>query len=150
MSRVMRRPRLVALSVMVMAVAVACGGGAPSAPGLEQPGSELVPGAPLASAPAGDLIVTLYSAPAQPNRGQVSLEAAITDADGRPVSDATVTFDLNMTNMNHGRNVVAASPTGNGRYAGEVFFMMPGPWRVIVGIDRGGQQRDVRFDFMVR
>ena len=95
-------------------------------------------------------MVTLYTNPAQPNPGQVSFEAAITDATGSPVSDATVTFDLNMTNMNHGKNVVTATPSGNGRYSGDVFLMMPGPWRVIVGVDRAGKQADVRLDFMVR
>jgi hypothetical protein len=54
-----------------------------------------------------------------------------------------------MTNMSHGKNVVNANATGDGHYNGNVSFLMPGPWRVIVGIDRSGQTSTVRFDFNV-
>lgn len=79
------------------------------------------------------------------------LEALVSDADGQPVSDATVAFDLDMTNMSHGKYVVPAVPAGNGRYTGMVFFRMGGPWRVIVSTERPGRPTEqVRFDFAVR
>ena len=83
-------------------------------------------------------------------RGNNTLDAAITDAAGQPVADAKVSFDIDMTNMSHGKNVVTAAPAGNGHYTGKVFYMMPGPWRVIVTVERAGQPAaSVRFDFSV-
>ena len=100
---------------------------------------------------AADLTITLYSAPNPPTRGTDVLEAVVTDAQGQPVTDAQVAFDLDMTNMSHGKNVVAATPQGDGRYAGRAFFMMPGPWRVITLVARPGQPTvQARFDFQVK
>jgi len=99
---------------------------------------------------ATDLTIALFSAPNPPIRGNDVLEAVITDAQGQPVTDAQVAFDLDMTNMSHGKNVVVATPQGEGRYAGRVFFMMPGPWRVITFVQRPGQPLvQARFDFQV-
>lgn len=98
---------------------------------------------------SGDLLVWIFSNPNPPSRGETTLEALITDLDGKPVSDAAISFDIDMTNMSHGRNVTAASSLGDGRYSAEVHFLMPGPWRVIVGVERAGQSTTVRFDFMV-
>jgi len=95
-------------------------------------------------------IVRLSSAPTQPVRGLDILEAYVTDASGRPVEGAQVSFDLNMTNMNHGKNVVTAAAQGGGRYSGRVRFMMPGPWRVIVRVAEPGRPpEDLRFEFNV-
>ena len=103
----------------------------------------------LGGKPNSDLLVWIFSDPNPPSRGETTLEALITDLDGKPVSDATISFDIDMTNMSHGRNVTAASSLGDGRYSAEVHFLMPGPWRVIVGIERAGETSTVRFDFMV-
>lgn len=97
----------------------------------------------------GELLVWIFSAPNPPSRGDNSLEVLILNKDGQPVSDAAVSFDIDMTNMSHGKNITAAASLGDGRYRGEVFFLMPGPWRVIVGIERHGETTSVRFDFMV-
>jgi hypothetical protein len=70
--------------------------------------------------------------------------------DGQPIDDATVTFDIDMTNMSHGQYLVAASPEGNGRYVGQVHFLMPGPWCVIMVVERVGQASlRLRFEFNV-
>jgi hypothetical protein len=98
---------------------------------------------------SGDLLVWIFSDPNPPLRGDNTLEALVTDSQGQPITDATVSFDMNMTNMNHGKNVVTATALGGGRYSGAVHFLMPGPWRVIVGIERAGQTTPVRFDFTV-
>jgi len=98
---------------------------------------------------SGDLLVWIFSDPNPPSRGDAAFEALITDLEGNPVSDAAISFDTDMTNMSHGRNVTAASSLGDGRYSAELHFLMPGPWRVIVGIERAGQTSAVRFDFMV-
>ncbi len=110
-------------------------------------------------APAGTLgelksasyVVRLSSTPPAPVRGLDILEAVVTDAAGKAVEDAQLSFDLNMTNMNHGKNLVMAVSQGKGRYVAQVRFMMPGPWRVIVRVARPGQaSEDLRFDFPVK
>lgn len=98
---------------------------------------------------SGDLLVWIFSDPNPPVRGDNALEVFVTDANGQPISDGTLSFDIDMTNMSHGKNVVTASSLGEGRYGAEVHFLMPGPWRVIVDIERAGQTSAVRFDFMV-
>jgi hypothetical protein len=103
----------------------------------------------LGGKPTGDLLVWLFSDPTPPIRGDNTFEVLVTDANGRPITDAALTFDLNMTNMNHGKNVVTASAMREGRYRGVVHFLMAGPWRVIVSIDRAGQIHTVQFNFMV-
>jgi hypothetical protein len=95
--------------------------------------------------------VKLVSAPAPPIRGLGSLEAIVTDAAGKPVADAEVSFDLNMIAMNHGKNLVLASSRGEGSYFGKVRYMMPGTWKVIVRISRPGQDpEETRFDYDVK
>jgi len=106
--------------------------------------------APLGEIKTAGYVVRLLSDHAPPIRGVNAFEVLITDASGKAVDDAKATFDLNMTNMNHGRNVVVAAPSGDGRYRGEVRFMMPGPWRAIVRIERPGRAPvDLRFEFKV-
>jgi hypothetical protein len=98
---------------------------------------------------SGELLVWIFSASNPPIRGDNTLEALIMNEDGQPVSDAAVSFDIDMTNMSHGKNVTDAASLGDGWYRGNVFFLMPGPWRVIVGIQRAGETTTVRFDFLV-
>lgn len=154
--------RKMILGLAVMLLLIACG--MMSAPLAEQPTAiptltpaSSVPQDPamaqvpaLGGKPSGDLLVWIFSNPNPPVRGANTFEAFITDANGQPITDATVTFDINMTNMNHGKNVVTASSLGEGHYGGDVHFLMPGPWRVIVGVERAGQTNPVRFDFMVQ
>ena len=87
----------------------------------------------------GNYTVWLVSAPNPPVRGNNTFQAVIADADGDAVNDATVSFDLNMTTMNMGRNLATATRQGAGHYSSAVFFSMGGPWRVIVAIQRVGQ-----------
>ncbi len=98
----------------------------------------------------GDYAIWLTSADA-PERGTAQLEAVVLDKDNRPVTDATVSFDIDMTNMSHGKNVIKTTAAGDGHYAGEVHFMMGGPWRVIVVIERPNQAPvNARFNFNVK
>ena len=110
-------------------------------------GAEQVPA--LNSKQVGDLKVSLLTTPNPPIRGSGTLKALITDTKGQPISDATLSFDISMTNMNMGKNVVAASSLGEGHYSGQVYFSMTGPWRVVVGINRAGQTNTIPFDFTV-
>lgn len=136
---------------------VGCSAVAPSTRETTGPSTgSSAPAAPLqgtlggGSKKIGAFTVTLFSSPNPPIRGSNTLEALVVDANNQPVTDATVSFDIDMTNMSHGKNVVAAKSTGNGRYAGTLFFMMPGPWRVIVAVERAGQPAaSDRFNFSV-
>jgi len=117
-----------------------------AAPGVALRGAVLGAG----SQQVGDLTVWLSALDRQPVRGQNMIEALVVDASGKPVNDCRVAFDLDMTNMSHGKNVVQAQSVGDGRYDGSVFFMMPGPWRIIATVERGGKAvGSARFDFNV-
>jgi hypothetical protein len=98
----------------------------------------------------GEYAVWLSSA-AEPKRGAAQLEAVVLDKDNQPVTDAAVSFDIDMTNMSHGKNVIKTTAAGDGHYAGDVRFMMGGPWRVIVVIERANQTPvSARFNFNVK
>ena len=119
----------------------------PSSSATQDPNGIQVPA--LGGKQSDNLLVWIFSDHNPAIRGGNTIEVLVADTNGQPISDAKVSFDLNMTNMNHGKNVVAASSLGEGRYSGEVYFLMPGPWRVIVGIERPGQTNTVRFEIMV-
>jgi hypothetical protein len=106
---------------------------------------------PLGETRSANFNVTLSCDPSPPIRGIGTLDAIVTDAAGKPVTDALVSFDLNMTNMNHGKNIVVAVSRGDGHYVGQVRYMMPGPWRVLVHVAPPTQApEDLRFEFKVR
>lgn len=153
-------PVLAALAVMVLLAG--CGAAAPRqagvvaaaapAPALDTAQKALAPaGATLGSQHSGDLLAWLSSKPAQPVRGAAKMDAYLVGTDGKPVTDAKVTFDTDMTNMSHGPYLVPADPAGYGHYMGEVHFSMPGPWRVIAIVERPGRETaKLRFEFTVK
>ncbi|MGZ8606977.1 MAG: FixH family protein [Actinomycetota bacterium] len=99
---------------------------------------------------SGDLMVWLASSPNPPAEGDIRLETFVIDREGEPVSDASVSYDIDMTNMSHGRYVVDADPIGDGCYDGRVHLLMPGPWRVIVTIEHPEREAvRLRFEFRV-
>lgn len=104
----------------------------------------------LGSKPAGAMTVTLGSSPNPPGRGNNTFEVLVSDGQGHPVTDAQVSYNMDMTNMSMGKQIVTAAPLGDGRYSGRVRVSMAGPWRVIVSIARAGQTDTARFDFSVR
>ncbi len=118
--------------------------------------NQLPPGTTLKGLPlgknglkVGDYTVWLASAD-RPRPGSVTLDALVLGKDDQPVTDATVSFDINMTNMNHGKNVGKATNAGDGHYTGPVDFTMAGPWRVIVLVNQAGHQvASVQFDLDV-
>jgi hypothetical protein len=98
----------------------------------------------------GSLRAWIVTAPVRPKQGYNLIQVFLIDASGQPVSDATVTFSFNMTNMNMGEYTLYATLYGDGRYqSGKAFFSMSGPWRVIVAIARAGVKSSVSFDFLV-
>jgi hypothetical protein len=131
-------------------------GSSGSAPSTPITAGTRVPGAPdgplLADGQrTGGMLVWLSSDPVQPAEGYAQLETYVTDEAGRPLGDAKVTYDTDMTNMSHGLYLVPAEPAAAGHYVGRVHFSMPGPWRVITLIERTGQPPvRVRFEFRVK
>lgn len=87
-------------------------------------------GGPSASTDAGQIQVTLATDPNPPQLGKGTLTIGVHDASGQPVDDAKVSFDLNMTTMNMGRQSGTAAAQGGGKYAAYGNFTMRGPWRV--------------------
>ena len=151
---------MTSLFILLLLVSSAACASSQPAPGKQPAAAQiLTPPAPqapattqafaLGSKQCGSLTVNLSSNSNPPIRGNNTFEALVTDAQGKLVSDAKLSFDIDMTNMSHGKNVIAASSLGEGRYSGNIFFLMPGPWRVIVSIERAGQTAIVRFDFNV-
>lgn len=113
--------------------------------------AELAPsGSTIADQQSDGIHGWLASTPAQPVKGTVAIDAYLVTDDGQPVEDATVTFDIDMTNMSHGKYQVSAKSTGGGHYLGDVHFSMPGPWRIIASVEHAGQDPiELRFDFKV-
>ena len=72
--------------------------------------------------------------------GENELELVVTDAQGRPATDLSVSFDCVHRTMEMEKQVVAASHTGEGRYRGKVAIAMAGSWAILVDVSRGGQR----------
>jgi nitrogen fixation protein FixH len=83
-----------------------------------------------ASAGSGSEMVALTTDPNPLQTGPATFIIDVKDKTGKPVDNATVFFDLNMTSMNMGTQQGTASPQGNGRYAASGRMSMRGPWRV--------------------
>ena len=66
--------------------------------------------------------------PLQP--GPATFMIDVKDKSGKPVDNAKVFFDLNMTNMNMGTQRGDAVAQGNGLYSAMGRITMRGPWRV--------------------
>ncbi|HZY40458.1 MAG TPA: FixH family protein [Anaerolineae bacterium] len=145
------------LWVLLLAiVAAGCAGTSSTTTSAPSPVNAVPAGVKLTGTPlgeglrVGDYAVWLTSADA-PRRGAAQLDAVVVDQNDQPVADATVSFDIDMTNMSHGKNVIKTDPLGDGHYAGEVHFMMGGPWRVIVIVERANQAPvSARFNFNVK
>jgi hypothetical protein len=145
--------------LVAVAVFTACSSGSdrpdPTALSRSTPIGTDVPWAPSGPLLAegqrsGELMVWLASSPNPPAEGDIQLETFVTDREGAPVADASVSYDIDMTNMSHGLYVVDAAALGEGHYDGRVHLLMPGPWRVIVTIENPGNEAvRLRFEFRV-
>lgn len=74
--------------------------------------------------------VTLSTNPNPLQLGQATFIIDVKDTNGKPVDNATVSFDLNMTAMNMGTQKGTATSQGNGKYSAVGNMSMRGPWRV--------------------
>ncbi len=74
--------------------------------------------------------ISLSTDPNPLRSGSTTFMIDVKDKSGKPVDNATVSFDLNMTTMNMGTQRGDATPQGNGRYSVLGSLSMRGPWRV--------------------
>jgi hypothetical protein len=96
---------------------------------------------------SGDLLVSLSINPYPPSGGGASdFVVNLTDANGQPVSDATIGLDLTMPEMWMPPNQLNLVAGGGGKYQASGYFTMRGLWRIEVIISRDGQKQSVFFD----
>jgi hypothetical protein len=73
-----------------------------------------------------------------PAVGPAALTVTVTDANGAPVTDATVTAFADMPSMGHGTpSKPAVTAKGNGLYEVRFTFNMPGYWEVDITATAG-------------
>ncbi|HMQ30132.1 MAG TPA: FixH family protein [Chloroflexaceae bacterium] len=83
------------------------------------------------------LTITLEMA-AQPELNQPQLlTITLSDAQARPVDDADVYLDLEMSEHPMGSNKPIATPRGAGTYDLQAVYTMNGPWTITVVAERG-------------
>lgn len=80
-----------------------------------------------------------------PSKGDNTLEAMVTRADGTPITDATVSVTFRMPpmpsmNMPEMHSTASLTHTGGGRYVGTGALEMAGTWNVTVAVSRDGAQ----------
>ncbi|MBI2303162.1 MAG: FixH family protein [Chloroflexi bacterium] len=84
----------------------------------------------LVACSTGGLKLSLGSSTLPIGENQVDLY--LTDDSGKPVTDATVTFDVVHTTMRMEKNLVSTTNKGDGHYVGTVKFTMAGSWIIFV------------------
>ena len=78
----------------------------------------------------GNSQISLTTDPDPLKMGQATFIIDVKDKNGKPVENANVFFDLNMTAMNMGTQQGNATAQGNGQYAATGNMTMRGPWKV--------------------
>ena len=74
--------------------------------------------------------ISLSTDPNPLRPGKATFMIDVKDKSGKPIDNATVSFDLNMTAMNMGTQQGNATSQGNGRYSAVGNMSMRGPWLV--------------------
>ncbi len=86
----------------------------------------------------GQTLILDAMAPAPPAKDNNAWTVTIQDADGNPVSGATVTVDPKMPDHGHGTPIAAeitAGATEGQYYISKINLWMPGYWEVTIGVD---------------
>lgn len=97
---------------------------------------------------SGGLLVTMVEVPQTFGMGRYVIE--ITDVQGNPVSDATVTVEIDMPEMGMGVQAANAELNDDGQWVAETPMGMPGDWQALVIIERADQPRAIfAFNFVV-
>ena len=93
---------------------------------------------------AEGLNIRFQSRPDPPESGSNAIEVSVTDRNGAPVTDATVTAVFSMPampamNMPAMRSDAPLTHAGNGTYRGTGQLSMGGTWNVNVTVSRGAE-----------
>lgn len=96
----------------------------------------------------GELTLRVSTEPEPATLGDNTLRIEIKDAQGQPVTDATIALEYTMDMPGMMIDKAQASHTGAGVYEATVRFTMAGPWGVTVSVQRPGQA-EVRERFTV-
>lgn len=78
----------------------------------------------------GNENISFSTSPSPLRLGQASFLIDVRDKNGKPVDDAIVSYEINMTTMNMGAQQGIAVSQGKGRYIATGNMSMRGPWRV--------------------
>ena len=78
--------------------------------------------------------ISLTTDPNPLRLGNATFIIEVKDENEKPVDNATVWFDLNMTAINMGTQQGNATSQGNGKYAATGRMTMSGPWKVTTKI----------------
>jgi hypothetical protein len=94
---------------------------------------------------AGQPLDIAFRTLASPTSGTNKIEAVVKQADGTPVTDATVSVTFRMPampamNMPEMHTTAPLTHQGDGRYTGTGELMMAGTWNVTVTVSRDGAQ----------
>ncbi len=93
-------------------------------------GYKLTSGPSSSFASNGSTLVNMTTNPDPIRVGSDSFVFDVKDNSGKPVDNATILFDINMTTMNMGTQQGSAVSQGNGKYTATGNISMQGPWRV--------------------
>ena len=81
--------------------------------------------------------------------GENAIDLLVTDGQGNPATDLTISFAVVHRTMEMAKQVVAASHKGDGHYQGIITIAHSGSWVVFVDAVQGGQRlgrREFGFD----
>ena len=127
-------------------IALGCGRGgeAPAAGGTVQ-GTPRAPANQSPGAAIAGLSIEFQSDPDPMRAGDNMVDVIVKDADGSPVTDATVTVVFSMPampsmNMPAMRSTASLAHEGSGRYRGNEQLSMGGTWNVAVTVSRGPEE----------
>jgi hypothetical protein len=84
--------------------------------------------------------ITLTTDPNPPHPGPVTIIVELKDAQGRPVTGATVSVTTGMPSMGHGGPGGTFVDQGNGTYSARGVFGMGGDWRATITVVLPGQE----------
>jgi hypothetical protein len=100
---------------------------------------------------SGSLSATLEVLPFPPAPMEDTvLELALRDSDQRPVSGASVVFDLTMPAMEMPVNRPQATEEESGVYRANAIFTMAGEWQIRVAVSYQGQEEEFQFPLHTR
>lgn len=99
--------------------------------------------APGAEPAAESLRITLHTEPEPAKVGDNTVRVKVIDAQGSPISDASVRVTISMPAMGSMppmSSEAQLSPKGNGEYSGVLNIPMAWTWQAVVTVERSGQR----------